>query len=103
MKHTELPWSKCGQIGFESEDHVVGVCYVTYQKNNKPLKEREDIAEANAAFIVKACNEHYKQKTINNRLFDALNKIATINAMDYEYQAWAMQVIKEVEAIKEAE
>jgi len=46
---------------------------------------------------VKAAAELRRLHEVNQELLKALNKIATVNAMDYEYQAWARAAIAKAE------
>jgi len=99
MKHTKLPWNINGQIGFDSKDRVIGVCYITHQKN-QPLSEREDIAEANAAFIVKACNGYENLELLLKRISVQMNLDIEINGSTQ----WPDKLIEDVkEAVKQAE
>lgn len=73
QKHTALPWaqmwglneSKKYNIIIYSNDKIIDVCEV-FRSNI------DEEGVANAAFIVRACNEYYKNKSLAKALFETL-------------------------------
>jgi hypothetical protein len=60
MKHTPLPWHfqdeyiRADSENMDDSGNIVADVYV------KPSSTHDDIMQANAAFIVRACNSHYE-------------------------------------------
>jgi len=86
-RHTELPWAICQEAPnpqwypgatiycVPQDTRVADVCVLTSKY------------EANAQFIVRACNSHYTLTEQNRELREALNKLeVSANTVDYCYQ-----------------
>ena len=79
MKHTPLPWIQdygqtIGHIkAIVNSDKQATPTVCRYDVNTISISKDE--RDANAQFIVKACNEHYKQKEINADLLAALKEM----------------------------
>lgn len=74
MKHTELPWAT-GSIGELQEDDELEFCRLYGPGENVTICDAW--SEANAEFIVKACNAHYG-------LIEALKMIASIGRKHFD-------------------
>jgi len=92
QKHTPLPWilnkdtndivdtsSRMIARGYEIHGHdVVDEAY----SSRKVLKAQDDGGTANAAFIVRACNNHYSAKALIERLLKEYQKRITDDELD---------------------
>ncbi|MGR3218615.1 MAG: hypothetical protein ACUZ8H_02205 [Candidatus Anammoxibacter sp.] len=89
MSHTDLPWHKnknyADCIHAEHGDMVTDLSYV--RVNSK------EINEANAAFIVKACNNHYQ-------ILAALKSVRNCQTMHEMNWVEIDEAIKQAEAVK---
>ncbi len=65
IKHTPTPWKLKHLLIVGGDNHIAGVF-------SDPVPGQK---EANAKFILRACNNHDKQKAINDKLIKALKKV----------------------------
>ena len=105
-KHTELPWA----VGGTYKREVRGAAFEPVADAWPISGITIDGAIDNAAFIVKACNNHYKQKELNAQLLSMLeNALEWIDAVPSNAALPAMpgfdrdEVDGLIEAIKQAE
>ena len=71
-KHTELPWKT------SEEYNDCGGRYTAIDGkhyNDEVLGQSGLMGKEDAAFIVQACNGHYKQKELNAKLLEALRAL----------------------------
>ena len=93
MSHFKLPWEINKNTGeVHAEERMVASVYPVADTKENIVKNK-----ANAAFIVKACNEHYKQKESNAKLLDALKHVRNCQTMS------EISWVEIDEAIKQAE
>jgi len=90
MKHTDLPWrvSEVALTRIESGDATICSSWV-YGRSSTEEK-------ANAAFIVKACNNHYQ-------LIDALRELHRVASFTDYSKEMDIAIIKSATAIKQTE
>lgn len=96
MKHTELPWHY--QEDSDTYTHIIrdpsGSRIVAQFR-----QDTSGLPEANAAFIVKACNNHYTLLEALKDLMPVLQQWEPDHSSGEELRAWGRAVM----AIKEAE
>ena len=105
-KQTELPWTVGGTYKREVRCAAFDPVADAWPISGITI----DGAIDNAAFIVQACNEHYKQKELNTQLLEALKSAADelaflVNHVDIGgvYDRVQLEVVEAREAIKQAE
>jgi len=96
MKHTELPWIKDSDEFDPAATHIMS-------ESGQPIiwssgfSEKYGDREANAAFIVKACNEHYILLEALKCLYSAASWIDDTSGVDDALRK-ARKAIKQTEA-----
>ena len=99
-KHTELPWA----VGGTYKREVRGAAFEPVADAWPISGITIDGAIDNAAFIVQACNEHYKQKELNAQLLEVLKELFNREWQDDEGDYTLDVARKKAEqAIKQAE
>lgn len=100
MKHTELPWLKLEST--MSTDHPEFDIRV-----EKSLSVADggcvSATKEDAAFIVKAVNNHYKQKELNSQLLEALRLCMEVIELEIADGEYTDAFINGSEVIKQAE
>jgi len=101
MKHTELPWHvSLGNNNYVwAKDCIIAKCNPEQAEMYREKSIKED--EANAAFIVKAVNNHYQLiETLQNIIAEGENHSATSDTMSdaiMEMRRAAAEAIKQAE------
>ena len=95
MKHTDLPWVHDRKINVYSDDATGSIIATAGGFHWAPSPESEQ--EANAAFIVKACNNHYQ-------LLATIKSIkSNLTTEDIDINLIAQLIFMTDRAIKQAE
>ena len=86
MKHTPLPWKKeifNGELIVQDDDTNEYYVYICDCSSEFMSQEEE---EANAEFIVRACNSHYELLEACKRTVEMFDKNSTaMNELPYTY------------------
>ena len=113
MKHTKLPFVNGWGVGLTGPTTPAYDVFCGGRKWPYEVisKERETIAvipqqedgTANAAFIVKACNNHYQLLKLLTTAYDLVEESIS-DTKQYDYEARAKSLVNQaLEAIKQAE
>jgi hypothetical protein len=94
--HSKLPWKKGNGSGYcEIRANNNLTCIADVWAEVGKIKPGEEEMQANAAFIVKACNNHYKLLEVLKELIECISETRGKDATNALFNA--------KEAIKEAE
>ena len=101
MKHTELPWRINKRASMLVEANNRSVCSTGGYSNISEGDAVYDENQANAAFIVKACNNHYQMLEQLKSFSWFIEKQVNLGYLNHP--EWAKRLNDVKEAIKQAE